>query len=408
MYTPNGRISKRKTVQLMIALTILAWATQTLMHQWGFGAEVNASQPALEDIQEKFVPADPAGIGATLEMRKEATIVGPEIKLKQVCRWMTADNAAIAPIADLVVARITPGKPFKSISVNEIKSGLRDAKVNLAGINFVGVMSCTINRSDAQYDERVAMQQWIEAKTGDQPGVTPATTPVEPAKPQAAENKSVHTLRDLLTSDVAERLNTPIDSLQMNFRPLDEKVLNLSEPLFKFQIEPTRVRNLGNVEWDVTVISDGSNKKVTIAAQARAWQNQAVLAKPLAFRQLIQEGDVTERRVLVDSLPDQPLITKTQAVGQQASRDLKPGSVIDARMVDPVELVKSGQFVTITVAHGGVSIKTVARAMEGGSLGQTIKVKNETTKDIYDVVLTGPQTASLNADAPTKDVASIN
>src|SRR5262245_1491793 len=136
MYTPNGRISKRKTVTLMIALTILAWATQTLMHQWGFGAEITASpttEPAFVDSQEKFVPADPVSVGATLEMRNEATIVGPEIKLKQVCRWMTADNTAIAPIADLVVARIAPGKPFKSISVNEIKSVLRDAKVNLAG-----------------------------------------------------------------------------------------------------------------------------------------------------------------------------------------------------------------------------------------------------------------------------------
>ena len=40
MLSPNGQISKRKTVQLMVALTILAWATQTLLHQWGFGAEV--------------------------------------------------------------------------------------------------------------------------------------------------------------------------------------------------------------------------------------------------------------------------------------------------------------------------------------------------------------------------------
>ena len=106
--------------------------------------------------------------------------------------------------------------------------------------------------------------------------------------------------------------------------------------------------------------------------------------------------------------PDDALVTKTQAVGQQASRELKPGTILSARMLDPVELVKSGQFVTITVSHGGVSIKTVARAMESGSLGQTIKVKNETTKDIFDVVLTGPQQGSLNSDVPRADVAAMN
>jgi hypothetical protein len=36
----NGRpLGARKKVQLMVILTILAWATQTLFHQWGYGAQ---------------------------------------------------------------------------------------------------------------------------------------------------------------------------------------------------------------------------------------------------------------------------------------------------------------------------------------------------------------------------------
>src|SRR4051812_9332871 len=97
MLSPNGRISKRKTIQLMVALTILAWATQTLFHQWGFGAEIQAisaepapaepvpAAPAPDESADKFVPSDAHSFGATLEMRSEATIVGAEVKLKQVC-----------------------------------------------------------------------------------------------------------------------------------------------------------------------------------------------------------------------------------------------------------------------------------------------------------------------------------
>src|SRR5215211_7712851 len=94
MLTPNGRISKRRTIQLMVALTILAWATQTLMHQWGFGAEISAVALP-ESSEEKFVPAYATSFGATLEIRNEATIVGGEVKLKQVCRWCDADNATL-------------------------------------------------------------------------------------------------------------------------------------------------------------------------------------------------------------------------------------------------------------------------------------------------------------------------
>ncbi len=52
MYTPNGNISKRKTVQLMVALTILAWATETLMHQWGFGAEITPTAQAADALTQ--------------------------------------------------------------------------------------------------------------------------------------------------------------------------------------------------------------------------------------------------------------------------------------------------------------------------------------------------------------------
>ena len=291
MLTPNGRISKRKTVQLMIALTILAWATQTLLHQWGFGAELAASpaqDPSDDGSAEKFVPGSSNVCGATLEMRTEATIVGAEVRLKQVCRWSDADASAIAPIAELIVARITPDKPFKSISVNEIKSTLMDAHVNMAGINFVGPLTCTNNRSDANYDQRDAMQEWIDARKGDQTDAAPATAPIETAPKaqpiQASSDGSVHSLRDLLTQDVSQRLNLPTDTLQVNFSPVNENVLNLSEPLFKFQIESIRVRNLGPVEWNVTIVSGTNTKKITVDAEARAWENQVVLAKPLAYQ----------------------------------------------------------------------------------------------------------------------------
>jgi len=44
-YPPKFGI--RKKVQLMVILTILAWATQTLFHQWGSG---NASKQGMQFI----------------------------------------------------------------------------------------------------------------------------------------------------------------------------------------------------------------------------------------------------------------------------------------------------------------------------------------------------------------------
>jgi flagella basal body P-ring formation protein FlgA len=97
-----------------------------------------------------------------------------------------------------------------------------------------------------------------------------------------------------------------------------------------------------------------------------------------------------------------------QTVGQQAARELKPGTVLTARMIDPVQLVKTGQYVTISLDQGAVRIKTVARAMENGCYGQTIRVKNEATKEVFQVVVTAPQTATMNLAASLASTGTQN
>ena len=167
----------------------------------------------------------------------------------------------------------------------------------------------------------------------------------------------------------------------------------------EFHIEPRRSRNLGPVNSDVVLIRGSESEKVNVAATARAWQDQVVAVRPIAFKQMIQAGDVVERRSLVDRLDDAQVLMLEQVVGQQAALELRPGAVLNARTVQAVPLAQGGQLVTITVAQGAVRVKTVARAMESGTFGQTIRVRNEVTKEVFEVTLTGPQQATLGGGA---------
>ena len=407
----NGRpLGMKKRMQLVVIVVLLAWATQTLLHQWGFGAEV----PATQDQTEKFVPGvgSYAG-GATLELRGDATILGAEVKLRQVCRWSDSDAAVFQPVADLVVARINHGSPFRSITIDQIRATLHDAGMNLAVVRFAGPLTCTVTRSDSSYDEQTALRQWADAKESHQddteaPGhrdtetkLPPSTSsPVSPSadshvSASSSDENAPKTLRSLLVDDLSTRLSIPKEQLQVDFNPSDEKLLNLSQPLFKFNIDPRQVRDLGEVSWNIQVISGTGVQKGTIVATARQWQNQIVLSKPVAYQQVIQDGDVTERRVLVDRLPYDTLLAMPQIVGQQASRPLTVGTVFNSHMVNAVPLVKPGQLVTITLRVGAVQIKTVARAMEEGSYGQAVKVRNEETHDVFEVVMTAPQEGTM-------------
>ena len=77
-----------------------------------------------------------------------------------------------------------------------------------------------------------------------------------------------------------------------------------------------------------------------------------------------------------------------------AGRELKSGTVLTAKLIEPAVLVKSGQLVSIILTQGAIQAKSVARAMEQGTYGQSIRVKNEVTGNVFDVVVTGPQAAA--------------
>lgn len=443
MYNPRRPLTRRQTARIVVGASILVWATQTLVAQWGFGQPATAAPPsaapsaagsfvlAQNQTAERFLPRDGFDSPVRLELRSEASVIGDEVRLRQVARWAERDAPTFAPVADLVLFRLGAERPFRSIALADLKATLRDAGVNLALIHFTGATRCTVDRVDAVHDDARAMEQWIEARSaspasaapeggvgGLQPipyttdanlaeptqvNAAPASTaaPVEPASPAAsAALAATASLRSILLDDLAQRTGLPRESVHVTFRAADEPLLNLARPQFDFQVDGIRARGLGAVTWNVAVNGGGegggdSRRRAAVVAEARAWQSQLVVARPVAHKQLIRDEDVQEKRVLVDRLPDEPPIVRAQAVGQQAARDLKPGVVLTARLVDALPLVRQGQFVTITLGHGGIQVKTVAKALEGGAFGQTIRVRNETTRELYQVVVTGPQTASV-------------
>jgi flagella basal body P-ring formation protein FlgA len=460
----NGRpLTKKQLYRLILGVAILCWATQVLLTQWARGQEALPNEPVFLDElakpanpdttvvtvpslpEARFIAArpdagNPAMKAGCIELRTEASVFGQEVRLKQICRWSDADAPIFTAIAELIVVRFDSNTPFKSISMDELKKTQTDAKANLAVMRFSGPMLCTVRRTDTAVDPKNSLDQWIDARQtniaeaptrAELKQALPLAAVAEPqavlasnrppaaatAAPTASDVSPLRTLRQLLTEDLSVRLRVPVHQLQINFNPKDDRVLNLPEPQFKFNLEANRARNLGNVEWTVTVVHQGNipgapqaipaTQKVTVAATARAWQTQVLLSKPLGQRQVIQPTDVIEQRMLVDTLSDELLLTTAQTVGQQTSRDVKPGTVMTARMVEAVPLAKAGQYVTINVNHGAIRLTTAGRAMEGGSFGQVIRVRNEDTNETYHVQLTGPLEGFVGAaSAPTTPVAA--
>jgi flagella basal body P-ring formation protein FlgA len=341
---------------------------------------------------------------AAIELRNEATVNDASVTLRQICRWPEADEPTFAPYAELIVARLPASQSFATLSLDGIRGTLRDAGLNPARVNFSGAATCTVNRSDVTVDEGAALRAW----SGE--AAKPEVVRKDPAPQGPAWDADVADLKSKLIADVATRLKLPIDSLQVDFRPEDRKLLSMGSP-FEFTIETQRLGDLGDVSWLVTVSGDGAKpqaasnvgggRRVRIAATARAWMEQLVPTRAIATREPIGADDVAVHRVLADRMPNDPWLTKQQVVGQQATRDLRPGITLTGRMVTPVELVRPGQLVTVLSRRGAVEVKSIARAMQAGALGQAVRVKNETTGEIFVVTMTAKQTATMGDGAPS-------
>jgi flagella basal body P-ring formation protein FlgA len=388
------------------------------------GASASPAQDAarlvVEPAPTRFVADTGRLINATVELRSEATVYGTDVLFKQVARWSDADAPSLEPLAGLQLTKLSDKTPYKSITIQQIKAMLHDAGVNEAMIRFTGSTACTVARADVKFDEGDALKHWLKSKQPGEPlpselADAPTTTPVaavmvvdDAPKPAIEANPvAAGSLRAKLLNDLATRLGQMPQDVQLAFNPTDDRLLNLSEPQFRFNIVARKSKSLGNVSWEVTIVSsDAGQHKAVVNAVARLWQDQVVVTSPVSMRQVLRPEDVATRRVLTEDMPNDTLLTLKQTIGQEATRDMRPGTVMTGRLVQAVPMVKAGQLVSVMLGQGAVRVKTVARAVEPGSFGQTIKVKNETTKDIYDVVVTGPQSGSVG-DLPESNVASM-
>ena len=347
---------------------------------------------AAAQAQEKFIA--PAWFRtAAVELRPAVTVNGSAVTLRQVARWSDADAPMLDAAADLVVARLDRNERQHSVELRDVKLVLEGAGLNLATINFRGAAACAVTAgAETPAPRSVVLPEADAVKFASATAVV-SSTPIAPEARTAAVQ--VRSLRQLLLEELAGRFQLPQEDMAVRFNPQDERLLNLSEPAYSFDIIPRRQRNLGDITWDVIVTTGGGKQQVAITANVRAWQTQLVATRPIATKQVFTEGDLLERRVLADRISDQAPLRKEQAVGQQAARDISAGMPLANAMVEAVQMIKLGELVTVTVFNGRIQLKWIAEAREHGALGQSIRVRKPNTREEFSVVVTGPQQAQL-------------
>ena len=411
MHNRPQRSQVRKVKQSILAALVLAWATQTLVSQWAGGAE---ALPAAK--------ASAAGGSVTVVMRDDAKVAGDAVRLGDVCRLSCEGDAPEAAdgraVGDLVLAYRDPDAKAVTVGVEQVIRLLGDNGVGPARVRFQGPIRCEVTFADDAKPSAAKAAPAVSQETallawagGAEPTAAAAPPQAEPRPevaadafaPPAVDDGGVRwggendwtrdgplPLAELLRRDLADRLKLPPDSVQLRFRDPSAACLNATG-VSAAQVRPTRASDLGPVAWAVNL--DG--RTLDVSADATAQVTRLAVAQPVGRGQLIRAADVVSEPAAIRRTGDRGL-TLAEVVGQEAARTLDVGDVLTPASLAPRMLVRRGQYVSVTLLQNNLDVRTLARALDDGGYGQTVKVKNDLTGEILHVVVTGPQAGTLD------------
>lgn len=277
----------------------------------------------------------------------------------------------------------------------EILERLRSAGVNVADVHVSGSMHCEVSRP-AETTRGPARATPLAAAAD----VAPTTNGPVRGKEERLDPQSLGGAVEGYVRAALAKYDGQIE-IQFNRSQKLQSALTLSEPRFTFHIEPLTDVPLGLVSLTVQVFDGGrAVQDVPVVAEVALIRRVVTAKRPINRGMTIGDGDVALELRRFDNISRIGVTDPRAVVGQRARTFVDRGDMVLARDVEPLPLVKRGDFVTVYHRRSGLLVKTVGKALGGGSFGETISVKNEGSKRSYEATITGPQTVEVRTGGP--------
>jgi flagella basal body P-ring formation protein FlgA len=310
------------------------------------------------------------------------------VRLGDVAQLSGFDDPTRTTLADFVIAEAPEPGHRLVIDHRELIAKLRAAGLNLAEVRISGATACEVSRPTTPEQREPEVLEM------------PAGRTFVAAPGARARQQADRTLEGAVREHIGAVLAEYGGEVEVNFNRSGElrSALSLSEPRFAFRIQTDGSGPLGLLSLRVDVLENGRVvQTVPVVAEVALVRRVVVARRPINRGMTIDERDVALAERRFTSLEGIGVTDLASLIGQQSRRFVGRGEMLTARDVKPVPLVKRGELVTVYHRQGGILIKTVGKALGGGSYGEAIAVKNEGSKRSYDATITGPQTVEVRS-----------
>lgn len=129
-------------------------------------------------------------------------------------------------------------------------------------------------------------------------------------------------------------------------------------------------------------------EKRIVSARVRVWREVLVTERRLGRHEAIGDGDVRLERREIRTIADEVFGSAGVLEGMRTRRILGEGEIVQTDDVELIPLVRRGEKVMLTVTYGGITVSAMAKALDDGVRGETVRVKNERSgRRLYGVVV---------------------
>lgn len=147
---------------------------------------------------------------------------------------------------------------------------------------------------------------------------------------------------------------------------------------------------VGRVTVRVSCESDAARWRLFVPARVSLFEHVLVTKRPLARHEVVQATDVALVEKDIGLLGDQYLTDPALALGKRAKRQLPGDTVLGSNHLENDEIVKRGDKVVISAANSQISVRMLGEALQAGTVGSQIRVRNTRSSRVVTARITAP------------------
>lgn len=198
---------------------------------------------------------------------------------------------------------------------------------------------------------------------------------------------SASNLENMIRELVIDKLGNHVVDIEMKF---DSKVRFTEAESFGDEIKNVQLLHFApNYSTFRVSVSSEKNDVIELSGRYVAYVEVPVTARGIIQGAMITDADISSARTPISKVKGGYVSSPEEVVGMQAKRNIGNGVFIKSSDLVKPTLIRQNDAVSIIYNNNNIKLRTIGIATESGAIGDSIKVKNETTGIVVHGVVKG-------------------